>query len=192
MTKLDLNQQVQGTLPRDNGGLASVGAIVWVSSFPMSDALGTDGDYSLDPSSGKMYGPKGSIVPGSWAGVSSFTIGGGGGSVPNVGTFHRVVTTGLNALVIKNSTGILYGWHMYNAANYPVFVKLYNQTTVPNPATDTPKQVIPIQAGSAAPFPPEDGISYTVGIAMLVTLGIDDTDNTPVAAKDCVIDIFYV
>lgn len=120
--------------------------------------------------------------------------GGGGGSDLNPASSHHVISiSGNNAAVIKNFAGTVYGWTLFNAAGYKIYVKLYDKATTPNPASDTPKRTIGIQAGM--PAPPLDydgGLTFSSGIAMAIVQGSADSDNTAVAAGDCIGDINFI
>jgi len=90
-------------------------------------------------------------------------------------------------------------------ATYPVYLKLYDQGTVPVVGTDTPKITIPFSAfaywnGTAAVANPQPqfyslsdiGVSFVNGIAYAITKGVADTDTTAIASADLVgINVFY-
>lgn len=100
-----------------------------------------------------------------------------------------------NADVIKNSTGIVYGYAIYNQAGYAIFIKLYNKATPPNPATDAALLVrtIGIQGGTAIAYVLEKGLSgFTNGIGIAITLHAASNDNTPVVAGDCITNVDYL
>jgi len=153
------------------------------SGFP--ETIGNDGDVYYDTASGNLY----EQVSGSWGSpVGTITGGGGDDMTPSL-IFHRVALASNNAVAFKNVAGLVTGWQIFNDTEYPVYVKLYNKATTPNPASDTPKQVIGIQAGQSAEF--AGSFTYDTGIGMAIVKGSADNDNTPVALGDCVADIFY-
>lgn len=105
--------------------------------------------------------------------------------------YHKVAAATNNAAVIKSAPGKVHGWAIFNNASYPVFVKLYDKATSPNPAADTPLLAIGIQAGIGKDFSLDLGIPFTTGIGIAIVQGIADNDNTPVALADCVVEVFY-
>lgn len=118
----------------------------------------------------------------------SFGTATSGGATP----YHKVSAGNNNAALIKGSAGQVYGWKVYNNGAYPVYVKLYNETTnPPTPASDTPFITIGVQAGTQASEAISSGIAFGTGIGIAIVKGIADNDNTAVLANDCVADIFY-
>lgn len=107
----------------------------------------------------------------------------------------RLVSAGSNnASVIKNATGLVYGYDIYNKTASDLFVKLYNMTTNPAPATDNAHLVrtIGVPPHDRAFFHSTTGFQdFPDGIAMAAVTGIADTDNTPVSAGDLAINIDY-
>jgi hypothetical protein len=104
--------------------------------------------------------------------------------------YHKVSLASTNAANIKAVAGTVTGWKVYNNSGAPVYVKLYDKATTPIPGTDTPKQTIGVDAGEQE-VSVSAGFTYTTGIGIAIVKGILDSDNTPVAASDCVVDIFY-
>lgn len=142
----------------------------------------TTGDlitYTVDPSSGDYLA------------VMLVTSGSGGATEMSSTVYHQVAATGLNAATIKSAPGVVTGWKIYNNANYPVYVKLFDLSSFPNPGSSQVKQTIGVDAGEQEVAPPGPGTTYLNGIGIAITKYIADNDNTPVAAGDCVVDIFY-
>lgn len=137
-----------------------------------------------DSASGNLY----EQIYGTW--VLAGNISGGATELPSQ-IYRRVAAASTNLGVIKVGAGIVTGWKIYNNAQYPVFVKLFDKATNPALGTDTPAQLIGINAGETEVEPPGPGTQYNNGIAIAVTKQIDDLDTTAVAAKDCGFDIFY-
>lgn len=109
--------------------------------------------------------------------------------------FHHVATAGDNAVLIKGGPGVvtsIFGFSP-SSAQYPVYIKLFDQTTKPNPAGgDVPVSTTGVEAGiQANPTLPDGGIEFLNGIYMLIVKGLADTDDTPVLAGDCTADIGY-
>jgi hypothetical protein len=115
---------------------------------------------------------------------------GGDTEMPSL-TYHAVAQAGNNAFVIKSAAGIVTGWKIYNNADYPIFVKLYNLPTLPLPALDEPQQTIGVDAGLGEPSNSAGGYSFSAGIGIAIVKGIADDDDTSVDPNDCVVDIFY-
>lgn len=99
-----------------------------------------------------------------------------------------------NATSLKASAGQLYGVHVFNAAVYPIFVKIYNKASAPAPATDNALLVrrIGVQAGTQRDVEFPLGIACGTGIAYAVVKGVSDTDDTAVAANDALVDLEYL
>src|SRR5262245_5349738 len=109
--------------------------------------------------------------------------------------FHLVSAGSNNASVIKNSTGLVYGYDIYNANTVSTrYVKLYNKSSAPSPASDTALLIrtIAIPSDGKATYHSTTGIAgFSSGIALATVTGIADNDNTAVGASDLVIDIDY-
>lgn len=106
-------------------------------------------------------------------------------------SYHKLSASSNNADVIKALPGQYYGMRGNSVAAYPVYVKLYNKATNPNPAVDTPIRVIEIQAGLPINDAVEFGLPFTVGIAVAIVKGIADNNNTSVASGDVSIEVDY-
>jgi hypothetical protein len=99
-----------------------------------------------------------------------------------------------NATSVKASAGQVYGWYLYNAAAYPVFLKLYNKASAPTVGTDTPFMTLAVPAtatGSGANVEITNGIPFGTGIAFAITKLVADSDTTAVVANDLVVNLFY-
>lgn len=124
---------------------------------------------------------------------------GGGGSgggtseddLPSL-IYHIPAASSTNAALIKNAAGTVTGWKIYNNAGYPIYVKLFDKGSgTPSVGSDTPKQTIGVDAGESDVVSTGSGWTYVNGIGIAIVKGIADNDNTPVAALDCVCDVFY-
>jgi hypothetical protein len=140
-------------------------------------------DLYYDLGTGNLY----EQVTGAWVYTGNIAV---GGEMPS-SIYHLVAAAGTNAANIKAAAGVVTGWKVYNDTEYPVYVKLFDKATTPDPGSDTPKQTIGLDAGIGEVNPPSGGITYTNGIGIAITKGMADTDATPVVAGDCVVDIFY-
>jgi hypothetical protein len=110
----------------------------------------------------------------------------GGGS-----DYHKVAAGSNNAANIKNAAGQVYGVQGINLALYPVYVKLYDKASAPNPAADTPVRTIAMQSGVRCDDDIPKGLAFVNGISIAIVKGIADNDNTSVVANDCVVDVDY-
>lgn len=99
-----------------------------------------------------------------------------------------------NATSMKASAGQVYGVHIYNNAAYPIYVKFYNKASAPAPGADSALLVrrIGVQAGVSRDIPWPAGLPFSTGIALVIVKGIGDTDNTSVAANDCLVETEFV
>ena len=115
-----------------------------------------------------------------------------GGETP----FHLVLSNTTNSTVVKSTKGQLYRITGFNksAGAVPFHLKIYDKATAANPASDVPKIVYTFPPDlSTPPLIVPHGVAFANGIAILVTLGIADTDNTSIAAAgDGVIGIGYM
>lgn len=152
---------------------------------PTSNISANNDDLYLDLSTGNVY----EMVAGTWVFVGNVPQG-GDTEMPSL-KYHAVSQAGNNAANIKAAAGVMTGWKVYNNADYPIFVKLYDKATTPAPGTDAVAQTIGVDAGLSDISPPGPGVTYTSGIGIAIVKGIVDGDDTPVAADDCVVDIFY-
>lgn len=115
-----------------------------------------------------------------------------GGDTDMPSLIHDVkASAGLNAVNVKSGAGLFMGWKLFNNSPVPIYIKLYNKSSVPVVGTDVPSQVIAIQAGTSDAFSIQGGISYSIGIARGITKGESDTDTTPLSDGDCVGTLFY-
>jgi hypothetical protein len=147
-------------------------------------ALHNEDDIYSNSTTGDVY----EQVSGSWVFMGNIPIG-GAVEMPSL-TDHVVSTASTNAKNIKSSAGVVTGWKIYNNSGSAIFLKLFNKATIPIPGTDTPQQTIGVDAGQSDVIT-SAGYTYTIGIGRAITKNIDDLDNTPVALKDCSVDVFY-
>jgi hypothetical protein len=108
--------------------------------------------------------------------------------------FRLISAASNNATVIKNNSGQVYGYDIFNASGGILYVKLYNMNTTPAPATDDAHLVrtIGIEAGKSKVFHSTTGLKdFPDGIAMATVTGITDTNNSAVGTGDLAINIDY-
>ena len=156
----------------------------FTEAYGTPGALGNNGDLYLNLLNGDLY----EQILGAWVLVGNVPQG-GSTEMPSL-IYHKVAASGTNAAAIKSAAGVVTGWKIYNDTEYPIYVKLYDQAGAPDPGVDVPKQTIGVDAGLGE-VSNSAGFTYSSGIAIAITKGIDDDDSTAVAAGDCVVDLFY-
>jgi hypothetical protein len=105
--------------------------------------------------------------------------------------YHVVAQGSDNAANIKSSAGQVYTIGCFNKAAYPVYVKLYNTASAPNPLSDAPVFTLGVQSGVRVCENFLPGKAFATGISVAIVKNIDDNDDTAVTASDCVLDIGY-
>lgn len=83
--------------------------------------------------------------------------------------YTKVSTASTNATNVKASAGKVYNFIATNVANQTRYVKFYDKATAPNPTTDSPDYIIPLQNGQTitlalgvSPFYFHNGISFAI------------------------------
>lgn len=109
----------------------------------------------------------------------------GGASV-----FHLVSAATTNATVVKNATGQLYGYHLYNGNAAMRKVAFHNTTSTPTAGAAIYFSVA-LPGASAVNLAIPTGVVFSSGIAITTVTGAADTDATAVGASDLVINLFY-
>jgi hypothetical protein len=139
------------------------------------------------------------VRAGSFLGAPVFNFPGAGPTpvapvpAPLVGVsrFHLVSALGNNSTLIASGPHVVVGYSAYDAAGYQLFIKLYDTIGAPNVGTDSVKMTIGLQAGQPAASSPGVTVAFSNGIGIGIVKGISDSDDTPVLAGDCVVDVFY-
>lgn len=100
-----------------------------------------------------------------------------------------------NATSVKASAGTLFFCSATNNGAAPAYVKWYNKASAPTVGTDTPILVFELPANSTPANGagsnlalPSNGLGFTVGIAFAITSGIADSDATPVALNQVIVN----
>jgi hypothetical protein len=104
---------------------------------------------------------------------------------------HTVTAATTNATSTKGTAGQVYQVCVNNGAQYPVYLKLYNNATAPTVGTTTVVRTIVAQAGLPSCFQTEEGLAFGTGIAWAVTKNLVDTDTTAVALNDATVELAY-
>lgn len=92
----------------------------------------------------------------------------------------------INATVVKATPGTLYGLDCYNAAAAVRYLKLYNKTSAPVPASDTPFRTIALKPSDRTTVAFPTGLVFSAGIAYALTTLAADTDATALTLADVV------
>lgn len=104
--------------------------------------------------------------------------------------FTLVSAASTNATVIKNSTGNVYGWYIYNSNTSARKIAFHNTTSTPTAGASVYFSiVIPPTSGANVEF--TNGIQFSSGIAITTVTGLAANDSTAVALNDLIITILY-
>lgn len=111
-------------------------------------------------------------------------------------TINRLLAAGTtNATLVSATPRTVSGWHLYNAAAYAVFLKLYDSATIPTAGSGTPVVTLGIPAASSSVMQfgrgPMEGIAFANGVGFTITKLQADTDTTVVVAGDLVVNLFF-
>ena len=104
------------------------------------------------------------------------------------------VADGVNARLVKAASGYVYGFQVFHVAAAPIYLKLYDQATLPV-STDVPvaRFGIPLDAAAAAgselnvQFP--EPIRFEKGIGARLVTGIADTNDVAVGADTALVTL---
>ena len=101
---------------------------------------------------------------------------------------HAISTAGLNATLLKNAGGNISFISVSNIDTVPVYFKLYNKSSAPVVGTDVPVKVFMIPSGQTLivnlGF---SGARLASGIGYGISLGVANTDITPVLADTVIV-----
>jgi hypothetical protein len=101
-----------------------------------------------------------------------------------------------NATLVKSTAGQVYNIQAFNTATSVRYLKLYNKTSAPAPATDTGSTVllasylIPAN-GSGLVVEISNGMAFSAGIGLAVVTGMADSDNTSTGASEVIVNVQY-
>lgn len=106
-----------------------------------------------------------------------------------------VSAASINATTVKNGAGQLTSVTVSSINAAMRYLKIYDKgASVPAPASDTPKYIIPVPgdtAGSGAVVNFAKPLSFANGIGFVLVGGIAHTDTTQVAANEHTISVSY-
>lgn len=104
--------------------------------------------------------------------------------------YHAVSAGSTNAANVKASAGRVLGWYVYNAADYPIYLKFHNTAGTPTAGSGV-VYTVGVQSGTSSTFDDDDGFGFATGIGVSIVKGIADADATAVLASDCVVNVHY-
>ena len=113
------------------------------------------------------------------------------GTGPLLSAHHFVAAASANAANVKASAGTFYGFDLFNAAAYPVYLKLHNTAGTPTAGAGVIR-TFGVQAGVRAFVMLPGGLAFGTGIGITVVKDLADAGTTATAANDAVGEIFYV
>lgn len=108
--------------------------------------------------------------------------------------YTKISTADNNASVVKASLGRLSSLVAINSGSQIRYLKFYDKTTAPNPATDTPVLIYPIPAntgGAGIVLPLPKPITFQNGISFLIVSGVANNSNTAAVANEVVVTLSY-
>lgn len=100
---------------------------------------------------------------------------------------HLVSGASTNATGIKASAGQVYSIDVFNAAAYPIYVKLHNVAVAPTAGAGVVR-TIGVQSDTGRTVLLQ-GQAFATGIGVTITKLLADSDTTAVASGDCVVDV---
>jgi hypothetical protein len=108
--------------------------------------------------------------------------------------FHTLISSsGTNATLVKNSTGVLGTCILTNTTAAVKYVKFFNGASAPTVGTSTPVIQFAIQANQTLDVSTAFvGMRFSTGISYAITAGSALLDTTAVAAGDILVNITYV
>ena len=136
-----------------------------------------------------VFGSTSHFIPG----VSSQVISGSITNTPITPTtlFTNSLAT-VNLLSVKASAGTLWSILASNTNAVVRYLKFYNKASAPIVATDIPVMVIALAPGVPTKiYGGANGIRFSTGIALAITVNAADSDNTPVAAAEVKVATTY-
>lgn len=130
------------------------------------------------------------VQPGNTANTTAWKVSDTPVTSGGCSNYHVVAAASTNTANIKASAGQVYGWAIFNAAAYNVYVKLHNTSGTPTAGSGVIK-TIGVPAGGGNNIDLSKGIAFGTGIGISIVKDIADAGTTAVAASDCVVDIHY-
>ncbi len=130
------------------------------------------------------------VQPGNTANTTAWLVSDTPVTSGGCSNYHVVAAASTNTANIKTSAGQVYGWAIFNAAAYNVYVKLHNTSGTPTAGSGVIK-TIGVPAGGGNNIDLSKGIAFGTGIGISIVKDIANAGTTAVAASDCVVDIHY-
>jgi hypothetical protein len=111
--------------------------------------------------------------------------------------YHVKAAASTNAAAIKASPGQVFAIDLRNftaglgAAAYDITAHFYDKASAPTVGSDTVLWSVTVNAGQREVIAFPHGLIFTLGIAVSITKGAYDNDNTAVAVGDGVLNVAY-
>jgi hypothetical protein len=109
-------------------------------------------------------------------------------------SFSYVALATTNAALVAGRPSVLTGWAMSNTSAAVKYVRIYNKSSAPVPASDAALIVarIPLAAGQRSDMQISANAEWlSAGLAFDITGGAPDTDATAVTAGDVTLNLYY-
>lgn len=107
-------------------------------------------------------------------------------------SYHLIAAAGNNLATVKASAATLGTVVASNASAADRYLKVYNKSSAPVLASDTPIITLLVPAGQTVTVPLPAGLRMSNGIAIATTTGIAVTDTGALTAADMAIHLDYV
>lgn len=91
---------------------------------------------------------------------------------------------GVNASLVKASSGTLFGAVCYNTSSLPRYIKFYNKATAPTVGTDVPMASYYINPQDSFDIPLPAPMLFSTGISVAFTSFSSDSDSTAIGAGE--------
>lgn len=111
---------------------------------------------------------------------------------PAASNYYYIASSGTNTALVKNGFTNLFFLGAFNTnANFPRYLRLFGQPTLPMVGIDTPLREVVIPAGGAIMISSDAGETYSTGIGFTITGGPGSDDTTPINALEVTLFFGY-
>jgi hypothetical protein len=100
-------------------------------------------------------------------------------------------TASTNVHLVKVGPTLLHAVLAMNAGGASAYLKLFDVSNTPDPATETPVITLDTRLLPAGPLTFGANVNFRKGLAIAVVAGADDGDNTPVGLGDVILTLLY-
>jgi len=101
-------------------------------------------------------------------------------------TFHRICTSGDNALNVKATPGRLKSVHGFYTGATPVYIHIYDKASAPTVGTDATVWIVPVQADIPANVPVYRNMTAGISISVLLDMTSSGTNGLPAGGTACI------